>query len=109
MTRQVLDFAISGSTFEVFDARTGDVIARELRPSRDAAIVSAVGTIARHTPQMLFVLRTRAGYAVWHPELRGWAPMVLTADATDADAHDMAAGFAWGNGRAVEVLDVARF
>jgi hypothetical protein len=109
MAHQVLDFGITGTSFEVFDARTGDVIAREMRPSRDAAIVAAVGTIARHTPTMLFVLRMRSGYSVWHPEARAWLPMVLTPEANDGDAFDMAAGFAWANGRAVEVLDVARF
>jgi hypothetical protein len=105
----ILDFEITGSSFEVFDAQSGNTIERGTRPSRDAAILAAVGSLARHTPTRLFVLRLRSGYSVWHPEAQAWAPMVLTPAATDTDAHDMAAGFAWGNGRSVEVLDVARF
>jgi hypothetical protein len=119
----ILDFAITPSTrgpadwdWEVFDCRTSKTLASggafdrmSNAAAKDAAILAAVGTIARHTPTRLFVLRSRSGYSVWHPEARAWLPMPLTPAATDTDAFDMAAGFAWSNGRSVEVLDMARF
>jgi hypothetical protein len=107
----ILDFDISagGNLWTVFDCQSGKTLAEGEAMNREYAVLQAVGFIARRTKTRLFVVRGFKSYSVFHPGHGLWAPLALTPEATDTDAHDMAAGFAWATGRNVEVVDIARF